>query len=151
MHVYVISVLRASFLSSFRRTKRNPDVARGKPYYLLDPLLTIISFFFLFFIYVLLKWTTHLDVRTVSNLLQSLTTSFPLRLFSLRFSTVFLVTGPALNLRTSPHNFMFADHQNALISIFLFRMDIYRLNVLDCQQPSCKYLILIEIAARALP
>lgn len=28
-----------------------------------------IIFLFLFFIYVLLKWTTHLDVRTVSNLL----------------------------------------------------------------------------------
>jgi len=43
---------------------------------------------------------------------------------------------------------MFADHQNALISIFLFRIDIYLLNVLDCQQPSCKYLVLIEVDAR---
>lgn len=110
MHVYVICVLRASFLSSFRRTKRNPDVARGKPYYLLDPLLTIISFFLFlfFFIYVLLKWTTHLDVRTVSNLLQSLTTFF--RAFFLRFSTMFSsVTGPALNLRMFPHKFIFAE------------------------------------------
>lgn len=60
------------FFPPFSGQKRNPDVAHGKPYYLLDPLLAIISYFFVFLFFylrILLKWTTHLDVRTVSNLL----------------------------------------------------------------------------------
>jgi len=102
-------------------------------------------FCFFSFIYVLLKcvcvWTTHLDVRTVSNLLQSLTTSFPLRLlFSVFYISSSVVTGSALNLHMFPHNF--AHHQNALISIslwiakWIFFLFAYLSNVLDCHQPS---------------
>lgn len=92
------------FFLPFNRQKRKPGVALGKPYYLLDPLLAIISYFFFVFLFfylrTLLKWTTHLDVRTVSNLLYSFTTFFLAALFLFTYEQCFpsVAARPASNI-----------------------------------------------------
>lgn len=153
------------FFLPFNRQKRNPDVAHDKPYYLLDPLLANISYFFVFLFFylrILLKWTTHLDVRAVSNLLYSFTTFFLAAPFLFAYqqclpfqcqsrpASNFLCVCTQFAFRWSsecPYYYFFFNPDGFFF--FLFCLVVERTRLSSAFIKHYQELVLVEVSARA--